>query len=604
MGGMPDKRATGAAKPVAVPSSATTGSAAKPSGSPVVDGAGKPPIAKGTKPSTKSPVPKGTKPGTESPLVKDHKTGKRRARRPSRPGDAAYSLARRFVLAPITTGPRESSSSESSSSESSAATRESSIANRDSTAREVTTALFIEPAWDGHRVLATRDGTSVRLAAADFREWTNTFPSAARSLLRLSAKTLAIDGVVCMMDKTGAPSFDKLRKAVAVGTAVPAALLIAWDLLWVDDEDLRGLPLVERRRRLAALIAAAGDSGVILSQQLDGELAHVVASVAPLGIRGVVVREADAPYDTSWQAVSASGEPIDWRRSLSPPPPLSNADKVLYPRDGVCKRDIAAYYRDVASAIIPHLLDRPVVVQRWPDGIDEFDWYQHRMPPKAPDYLRAAWVDGVRRIVIENGDGLLWMANQAGLVYHGFASRLATIAEPDWAMIDLDPGERTRWPDIVDVALAIRKLLELLELPSVVKTSGQRGVHVLVPLAAGHDFAQAEAFGDGIGKLLARLLPDKVTLEFDKEKRGGKLLVDTRQFMAKTLVVPYSLRGVDGATVSTPIAWDELTPSLDPRSFTLRTLRDRLDARGDLAAPLFSGTGRLDRALAQLRAQG
>jgi bifunctional non-homologous end joining protein LigD len=301
--------------------------------------------------------------------------------------------------------------------------------------------------------------------------------------------------------------------------------------------------------------------------------------------------------------MSASASPVDWRRSLSPPPPLSNADKVLYPRDGICKRDIAGYYRDVAPVLVPHLLDRPVVIQRWPDGIDEFDWYQHRMPPRAPDYLRAAWVDGVRRIVIENGDALLWMANQAGLVYHGFASRLATIATPDWAMIDLDPGDRTTWRDIVDVALAVRKLLELLELPSVVKTSGQRGLHVLVPLAAGHTFAQAEAFGDGIAKLLARLLPAQVTLEFEKDKRDGKLLVDTRQFMAKTLVVAYSLRGVDGAPVSTPIAWDELTPAFDPKSFTLRTVRDRLDAKGDLAASLVAGTAKLDRALAQLRAQ-
>lgn len=507
---------------------------------------------------------------------------RRRKRRPTRPGDAAYALARRFLLAPIT---RRTESS---------------------------TTQFIEPAWDGHRVLATRDGASIRLAAADFREWTNTFPSAARSLGRLPAASVAIDGVVCVMDSRGAPSFELLRAAVAAGTAVPSALLIAWDLLWLDGEDLRALPLVERRRRLARLIAGASadtpspvasQSGVILSQQLDGELDHVLRAIAPLGIRGVVHRAHDSTYDSSWHATSSTGDRLDWSRSLSPPPPLSNADKVLYPRDGVCKRDIAAYYRDIAPTLVPHLLDRPVVVQRWPDGIDEFDWYQHRMPPRAPDYLRAAWVDGVRRIVIENGDALLWMANQAGLVYHGFASRLATLAQPDWAMIDLDPGERTTWRDIVDVGVAVRKLLELLELPSVLKTSGQRGIHVLVPLAPGHEFAQAEAFGEGIGKLLARLMPDKITLELDKDKRLGRLLVDTRQFMAKTLVAPYSLRGVDAAPVSTPIAWSELTYDLDPKSFTLRTVRARIDAFGDLAAPLLSGTGRLDRALAQLRGQ-
>jgi bifunctional non-homologous end joining protein LigD len=225
------------------------------------------------------------------------------------------------------------------------------------------------------------------------------------------------------------------------------------------------------------------------------------------------------------------------------------------------------------------------------------------VPPRAPDYLRAAWVDGVRRIVIENGDALLWMVNQAGLTYHGFASRLSALTEPDFAMIDLDPGERTTWPDVVEIAQAVRRVLELLELPSVVKTSGQRGLHILVPLASGHTFAQAEELGRAIAMLMLRVLPDKCTIENEKDKRGGRLLVDHKQFMAKTLVVPYSLRAADGAPASTPLAWDELAPSLDPRSFTLRTLRARLDAKGDLAAPLLAGRAELASALAQLRAQ-
>ncbi|HUJ62623.1 MAG TPA: hypothetical protein VLX92_29175, partial [Kofleriaceae bacterium] len=267
---------------------------------------------------------------------------------------------------------------------------------------------------------------------------------------------------------------------------------------------------------------------------------------------------------------------------------------------GICKRDIRDYYARVAPALLPHLCDRPVVVQRWPDGIDEFDWYQHRPPPRAPDYLRAAWVEGVRRIVLDNRDALLWMVNQAGLTFHGFASRLAAIAEPDFAVIDLDPGDRTQWADTIDVALAVRRTLELLELPSVVKTSGQRGLHVLVPLARGHTFAQAEQLARGVATLLLRLMPDRVTLEHEKDKRGGRLLVDHRQHLAKTLVVPYSLRGADRATVSTPIGWDEVGRSLDPRAFTLRSVPARLDARGELAAPLLAGGARLDRALARL----
>jgi DNA ligase D-like protein (predicted polymerase) len=459
----------------------------------------------------------------------------------------------------------------------------------------------IEPAWDGHRVLATRVGAAVRLAALDYREWTATFAAIARALAALPVTRLALDGVVCAFDDRGAPSFAALRAAVA-GNATAATVLVAWDLLWIDDDDLRGLPLSVRRERLAALLAGAPPV-VVLSQALDGELGRVVAATAALGLRGVVVRPNAGDYAARWRACTPTGTALDWQRSLSAAPPLSNADKVLYPRDRIAKRDIVGYYRDVAPMLVPYLVDRPVVVQRWPDGIDEFAWYQHRVPPKAPDYLRAAWVDGVRRILIENTDALLWMVNQAGLTYHVFGSRLATLAEPDWAMIDLDPGDRATWfDDLVDVALAVRRTLELLELPSVVKTSGQRGLHVLVPLARGHTFVQAEQLARGIATVLARLLPDKVTLELDKARRNGRLLLDHKQFVAKTLVGPYSLRATDGATVSTPIAWTEVGRDLDPRRFTLRTLRARLDAAGDLAAPLRSGAARLGPALAALAA--
>ncbi len=481
---------------------------------------------------------------------------------------------------------------------------------------------YVEPAWDGHRVLATRSGIDTRLAALDFRDWTATFPLIARALGRLASTQLAIDGVVCVLDERGAPSYEHLRAAVARTNHVTSAVLICWDLLWDGEEDLRSLPLSARRARLATLLAGAPQP-LMSSEALPGTVARVLVAAKQLGLRGVVARSTKGDYAATWHAHSIDataplpGEakqpsdgavmrPIDFRRSLSPPPPLSNADKVLYPRDAICKRDIVGYYRDVAPVILPYLLDRPAVIQRWPDGIDEFDWYQHRVPPRAPDYIRAAWVDGVRRIVIENGDALLWLVNQAGLTYHAFGSRLASIEEPDWAMIDLDPGDRANWfAEMIEVALAVRRTLELLELPSVVKTSGQRGLHILVPLAPGHTFADAEAFGRGIATLLLGLLPDKVTLENEKEKRFGRLLVDHKQFMAKTLVAPYSLRAADGATVSTPIAWAEVSPRLDPKTFTLKTLRARLDKVGDLAAPLVDKRAgvSLAAALAQLRHQ-
>jgi DNA ligase D-like protein (predicted polymerase) len=486
--------------------------------------------------------------------------GKRRPRRPTAKG-GAIGLAKKLALAPITHGELCGPPN------------------------------LVEPAWDGHRVLAVRAGDEVRLASSDHRDWAKQFPSVVRALAKLPVGSVGIDGVICALDDRGAPSFDLLRALVAGARA--SAVLIAWDLLWLDDEDLRGLPLADRRARLTKLLDG---TALTVSQPLEGT--HLLPALAQLGIHAIVAR----PIDGSGPWHSSSK--LDWARSLSPPPPLSNADKVLYPRDGIAKQEIAAYYRDVAPLLVPLMIDRPVVVQRWVDGIDELDWYQHRVPPRAPDYLRAAWVDDVRRIVIENHDALLWMTNQAGLTYHGFGSRLSTLAEPDWAMLDLDPGDRsTWWAETIEVALAIRRILELLDLPSVVKTSGQRGLHILVPLAPGHTFEQAESFGRGIAELLVKLMPDKVTIENEKDKRRGRLLLDHKQFVAKTLVLPYSLRAVDRAPVSTPIAWDEVSVALAPRDLTLRTLRARLDARGDLAAPLLAGTASLDRALAQLRSQ-
>nr|HEX4313039.1 non-homologous end-joining DNA ligase [Kofleriaceae bacterium] len=463
---------------------------------------------------------------------------------------------------------------------------------------------LVEPAWDGHRVLATRDGADVRLAAADLRDWTATFPPLARALGSLACTSLAIDGVVCALDARGVPRFAELRARVAAGVAVGDAILACWDLLWLDGADLRARPLSERRTKLAALLAGT-PAPLVASPAVADSLSRVVAAARDVGMRGVVARARDGVYGAAWYARAADepAAPLAWDRPLSAPPPVTNADKVLYPRDALTKRDLVAYYRDVAPALVPLLADRPVVIQRWPDGIDDFAWYQHRVPPRAPDYLRAAWVDGIRRIVVDNVDALLWLVNQAGLTFHGFASRLAALAEPDFAVIDLDPGDRTTWADTVDIARAVRRSLELLELPCTLKTSGQRGVHVLVPLAGGHTFAQAERLGDGVADLLLRLMPDRCTRAYDKDKRGGRLLVDTRQFAAKTLVVPYSLRAVDGATVSTPLRWDELDASTPPGAFTLRTVRARLDRHGDLAAPLRAGTARLDAALAQLDAQ-
>lgn len=464
----------------------------------------------------------------------------------------------------------------------------------------------LELAWDGHRVLAVRAEDRVRIVSADFREWSEVFSGVALALRKLRARDAVLDGFLCATDDRGRPSFELLRARAR--TRAPA-LLAVWDLLHLDGEDLRTRPLHERRTILAAITQECG-AAVTVSEPLLGNLEAILEATRTNGVPGVFARPEDGSYpspdDPPWIVVPHGEGSMSWARSLSPPPVVTNETKVLYPRDGFTKKDVVAYYETIAEVMLPLLSDRPIVAQRWPDGIDEFTWYQHRIPPRAPDYVRGVWIEGNHRIVLPSKNALAWMVNQASLTLHGWSSRAGSLYEPDWVTLDLDPGERTTWDDVIEVATALRELLELLELPSVPKTSGQRGLHVLVPLEKGHSAAMAHEFARGVGNLLVRLLPDKVSIASDVEKRGGRLFFDHLQnFVGKSLVLAYSLRAVDGASVSAPLEWSEVTGSLDPKAFTLRTMLARVDAKGDLAAPLTRPSGRatLASALEKLRSQ-
>jgi DNA ligase D-like protein (predicted polymerase) len=441
-------------------------------------------------------------------------------------------------------------------------------------------------------------GDDVRLVSADDREWSDRFSTLVVALRRFQDRELVIEGFICALGEDGRPSFDVLKSHDA--SKASRVMFFATDVHLVGDDDLRALPAPERRARLEQLLTNVAPP-IVLSPAPTGAIDHALAAVSKLGVPAIVARALDARADTPLVAVAAAEKPLLLSRSLSPPPAITNADKVLYPRDGYRKRDIVAYYDDVAPVLLRHLEDRVVVGQRWPDGIDDFTWYQHRPPPRAPDYLRAARIDGDPRIRVDCKDALLWLVNQAALTFHTWPSRVSSLTEPNWVIFDLDPGESTQWEDTIAIATALRHALELLELASVPKTSGKKGLHVLVPIGPGHSVEQAHDLAHRVALVLARHAPDKTCLETDKEKRRGRLLVDHVQgYIGKSLVAPYSLRAADGAPVSCPLAWSEVGLRLDPKAFTMRTMRARLDAHGDLAAPLLAGTARLEAALSKL----
>ena len=257
-------------------------------------------------------------------------------------------------------------------------------------------------------------------------------------------------------------------------------------------------------------------------------------------------------------------------------PRLSNPLKVLFPRDAITKTDILAYYLAVAPVLLPHLAARPLTLQRWPNGIDGEAWYQQNAPAPLPDFVRFVLIDKKQRLIADNVETLAWLANLAALTLHVWSSRVPRLDRPDYAILDLDPGDGT-WKDVIDVARAIRTLLDALSLESAVKTSGKRGIHIVVPLAPGPTHEEATAFAQRIAEAVAKVLPDVATVERVKEKRKGRLYIDYLQNgEGKTIVAPYTIRALDGAPVSTPLAWSEVTEQLDPRAFTIRTVPERI----------------------------
>ena len=293
---------------------------------------------------------------------------------------------------------------------------------------------------------------------------------------------------------------------------------------------------------------------------------------------------------------------------------LTNPDKVLFPKDGFSKRDVLAYYMDIAPVMLPHLAGRPLTLQRWPNGIHGKEWYQHRVPPDPPEFVRLLRFEDsgqserreTQRVVVDNVETLAWLANLAAITLHGWTSHAppnarteskaeaeSALSLPDYVVIDLDPGDGP-WSDVIEVASSVRLLLEALELESVVKTSGKRGIHVVIPIARGPSHSQAKAFAASIAQAVAKVHPTIATVERTIDKRKGRLYVDAAQNgRGRTIVSPYTIRALDGAPVSTPIMWSEVTQSLDPLKFTIKTVRDRVAKYGDLFAPAIRGTAKL-----------
>jgi bifunctional non-homologous end joining protein LigD len=279
---------------------------------------------------------------------------------------------------------------------------------------------------------------------------------------------------------------------------------------------------------------------------------------------------------------------------------ISNRSKIYFPRDGLTKGDLVDYYRAIAPAMLPFLRDRPVVLTRFPDGIDGKSFFQKNAPPGRPDWLRTVTVhsdDSDRDLelaLLDDAEALAWVANLGAIPIHVLACRAGAMEHPDWLVVDLDPKDAP-FAHVVRLALAVRALCDAIELPCFPKTSGQRGLHVLVPTGGQLTHEKARALATLLCREIETRHPELATTARALESRRGRVYLDALQNgRGKTIAAPYCVRPLDGAPVSMPLRWSEVNARLDPSRFTVRNavkraervgqdpLRPVLDLRPDL----------------------
>lgn len=283
---------------------------------------------------------------------------------------------------------------------------------------------------------------------------------------------------------------------------------------------------------------------------------------------------------------------------------LTNLSKVIWPEDGITKADFIDYCVGIAPYILPHLKDRPLVFTRYPDGIYGKAFYQKNVPGYAPDWLKTYDEESargnqrklVRYAIINDLKSLVWAANQASLEMHPWLSRVGTIDYPDFAVFDLDPMENTGFEDARQLALALKRLLEMEGLKGFPKTSGATGLQVYVPVEARYTYRQVRAFAEFFCRVLEKTFPEIATTERSIKNRSGKVYLDYLQNVkGKTLIAPYSPRPLAGAMVSAPITWDELEDGAVPSMFSIRNMVARLEKTGDLFRGVLEEKQPIDR---------
>jgi bifunctional non-homologous end joining protein LigD len=331
------------------------------------------------------------------------------------------------------------------------------------------------------------------------------------------------------------------------------------------------------------------------------------------------VRETAGSEETAEDVLESATAPLIKREFLIPPKPpaemivtidahrlkLTNLNKVLFPGEGIAKRDLINYYDAVADLMVPHLRDRPLSLKRYPNGIDHDFFFQKDAEDKVPSWVRLEPIfsehnqDNIHYIIANDRATLVYLANLASIDQNPWMSRLGSLDNPDFALIDLDPTEGCPYDQIVEAAQMVKKKLDAMGLEGYPKTTGGDGMHIYIPLEAVYTYEQVRSFAEILSILVIREKPELFTTPRTvSQRKKGKVYFDYLQISsAKTIAAPYVPRAYPGAPVSTPLAWPEVRRGLDPEQFNIRNVLDRFERVGDLFQPVLTNKQNIEAAL-------
>jgi bifunctional non-homologous end joining protein LigD len=567
---------------------------------------------------------------------------------------------------------------------------------------------------------------------------TATFPDVVRALTALPYGSLVLDGEVVVLDDQAHPSFSLLQRRAQLSRRIDIersavelpAIYFVFDLLALGDHDLRGLPLVERKRLLREVLPATGPLRYVDDIPDRGE--DFYQQIRAMGLEGMVGKQSEAPYrggrSTKWIKVRAertgdfavigytmprhggsglgalhlaavSGDRLvyagrvgtgfksaelkafraqldadsrtepaaegelpggDKHRWADPrlvvevaftevtpggqlrhpvyrrlrddkevrdcvrddlpttepevvampqtlPAPqvveVTRPTKIFWPDEGYTKGDLFEYYRAIGPWLLPFLRDRPLVLDRYPDGINGKSFYQKNAPEFAPDWIRTENVHSddskeTEYFVCDTLEALLYVVNLGAIPLHIWPSRIGSLQHPDWCLLDLDP-KQAPFESVVRVAREIHSICKLIGLPAHPKTSGGTGMHVLVPLGGQLTYEQSRQLAEVMARILVQRLPEIATVNRALDARDDKVYIDwVQNGYGKLMVAPFSARPAPGAKVSTPLSWAEVNARLDPAKHHIQSVPARvkrrktrllepvLDTRPDLSAAL------------------